>query len=234
MTAFFLKGLTGFGPAMVFVPAVGLLLGPRISLVASAFIDLLVGLGMLLAIRYEKEDWRFILTMSGFMLLGTMVGSSLAGYAPAQLVLGLIGLFVLFFGANFILYDLPLPPRFFKSRFFKPWAGGVIGGFTGGLVGISGPFVVAVTRPLMDKTRFRQVMVAVLFIGGAMRLFIYGAVGMWNVEVVRLIIVACPGVIIGLLAGSMMHLTITERKFNLVIGIVLVLMALRIGWGLMW
>jgi len=83
MTAFFLKGLTGFGPAMVFVPAVGLLLGPRISLVASAFIDLLVGLGMLLAIRYEKEDWRFILTMSGFMLLGTMVGSSLAGYAPA-------------------------------------------------------------------------------------------------------------------------------------------------------
>jgi len=217
---------------MVFVPAVGLLLGPRISLVASAFIDLLVGLGMLLAIRYEKEDWRFILTMSGFMLLGTMVGSSLAGYAPAQLVLGLIGLFVLFFGANFILYDLPLPPRFFKSRFFKPWAGGVIGGFTGGLVGISGPFVVAVTRPLMDKTRFRQVMVAVLFIGGAMRLFVYGAVGMWNVEVVRLIVLASPGVIIGLLVGFRTHMTIGERKFNLVVGIVLVLIALRIGWGL--
>jgi uncharacterized membrane protein YfcA len=216
---------------MVFVPAVGLLLGPRISLVASAFIDLMVGLGMLLAIRYEKEDWRFIWSIAGFMVLGTLVGSSLAGYAPAQLVLGLIGLFVLLFGVNFILYDLPLPPRFFKSRFFKPWVGGVIGGFTGGLVGISGPFVVAVTRPLMDKTRFRQVMVAILFIGGAMRLFVYGAVGMWNVEVVKLIVLASPGVIIGLLIGFRTHVSIGERKFNLVVGILLIFIALRIGWG---
>jgi uncharacterized membrane protein YfcA len=218
---------------MVFVPTTSLILGPRIALVASALINLLVGLGMLLAMRYENEDWRFIWGISGFMVLGTLVGSTLAGYVPAQIVLGLIGLFVLFFGANFILYDLPLPPKSFKSRFFKPWAGGVIGGFTGGLVGISGPFVVAVTRPLMGKTRFRRVMVAILFIGGALRLFVYGAVGMWNVEVVKLIVLASPGVIIGLFIGFRTHVTIGERKFNLVVGILLVLIALRIGWGLM-
>lgn len=217
---------------MVFVPTVSLVLGPRVALVASAFIDILVGLGMLLAIHYERGDWRFILTLAGFMILGTLVGSSLAGYAPAQIVLGLIGLFILFAGANFVLHDLPLPPGFFKSRFFKPWLGGVLGGFTGGLVGISGPFVVAVTRPLMDKTRFRRMMVAVLFIGGAMRLFVYGIVGMWSVEVVKLIVVACPAVLIGLIVGFRTHVTVTERKFNLVVGIVLVLIALRIGWGL--
>jgi uncharacterized membrane protein YfcA len=217
---------------MVFMPTVGLILGPRIALVASALINLLVGLGMILAMRYEKEDWRFILGISGFMVVGTLVGSTLAGYAPAQIVMGLIGLLVLFFGANFILYDLPLPPKSFKSRLFKPWTGGMIGGFTGGLVGISGPFVVAVTRPLMDKTRFRRMMVAILFIGGALRVFIYGAVGMWNVEVVKLIVLASPGVIIGLLIGFRTHVSIGERKFNLVVGILLILIALRIGWGL--
>ena len=189
---------------------------------------------MLLAIKYENEDWRFILRISGFMVLGTLVGSALAGYVSAQIILGLIGLFVLFFGVNFILYDLPLPPKSFKSRFFKPWAGGVIGGFTGGLVGISGPFVVAVTRPLMDKTRFRRVMVAILLIGGALRLFVYSAVGLWNVEVVKLIVLASPALIIGLLIGFRTHVTIGERKFNLVVGIVLVLIALRIGWGMVW
>lgn len=232
LVAYFLKGLSGFGPAMVFVPTVGLLLGPRISLVASALIDLLVGLGMLLTLRYEREDWRFILKMAGFLALGTLMGSCLAGYVPAQVVLGLIGLFVLFFGANFIMYDLPLPPKLIRRRFFKPWAGCAVGGFFGGLVGISGPFILAVLRPLMDKSRFRRVLVGIFLFGGVMRLTGYGAVGMWNLEVVRLAVVACPAVIMGLVVGFRTHLVITERRFNIVVGIVLVLIALRIGWGL--
>lgn len=232
LVAYFLKGLSGFGPALVFVPAVGLLLGPRVTLVASALIDLLVGLGMLLTLRYEREDWRFVLKMAGFVALGALIGSSLAGYVPARVVLGLIGLFVLLFGASFIRYDLPLPPGLLRVRFFRPWTGCAVGGLSGGLVGISGPFILAVTRPLMDKSRFRRVMVAFFLFEGVVRLSVYGAVGMWNPEVVRLAVVACPAVIIGLIIGFCTHVTVTERRFNLMVGIVLVLIALRIGWGL--
>jgi len=85
---------------------------------------------------------------------------------------------------------------------------------------------------LMDKSRFRRVMVAFFLFEGVVRLSVYGAVGMWNPEVVRLAVVACPAVIIGLIIGFCTHVTVTERRFNLMVGIVLVLIALRIGWGL--
>jgi len=41
-----------------------------------------------------------------------------------------------------------------------------------------------------------------------------------------------PAVIVGVLIGSHTHITISERRFNLVVGIVLVLIAVRIGWGM--
>ncbi len=231
--AYFLKGLSGFGPALVFVPTMGLLLGPRIALVTSTFVDLLVGLGMLMTLRYQREDWHLISKMVGFMAAGTLVGAFLAGYIRPHVVLGLIGLFVVFFGVNFIAFDLPLPPRLLGTRFFQLGTGCAIGGLSGGLVGISGPFILAVTRPAMDKARFRRVLVAFFLCEGALRLAVYGAVGMWSLEVGRLAVVACPAVILGLLIGFRAHLSMGERKFNLILGGVLVLIALRIGWGLL-
>jgi len=217
---------------LLFVPAVGLLFGPRISLVASAFVDTFVGLGMLISLKYEPGDWQLILKMVGFMAIGSVVGSSLAGNVPPDIVLGLIGLVVIVCGASFIIYDLPLPPGIIRSKYHKLWAGCKVGGLNGGLVGISGPLIIPVLRPMMDKSRFRRVLVAFFLCEGFLRLVVYGMVGMWNIEVVKVAVVACPAVIIGLLIGYKAHLHVSERKFNVVIGIVLVLIALRIGWGL--
>jgi uncharacterized membrane protein YfcA len=232
LPAYFLKGLSGFGPALLFVPAVGLLFGPRISLVASAFVDTFVGLGMLISLKYEPGDWQLILKMVGFMAIGSVVGSSLAGHVPPNIVLGLIGLVVIICGASFIIYDLPLPPAIIQGKFLKLWAACITGGLAGGLVGISGPLVIPALRPIMDKSRFRRVLVAFFLCEGFLRLAVYGVVGMWNVEVVKVAVVACPAIIVGLLIGYRAHLHVSERKFNVVIGIVLVLIALRIGWRL--
>jgi uncharacterized membrane protein YfcA len=232
LPAYFLKGLSGFGPGLLFVPAVGLLFGPRIALVSSAFVDSLVGLGMLLSLQYAQEDWVLIGKMVGFMAMGSVVGSSLAGYAPAAVVLGLIGLFVVVSGVSFVVFDRPLPPRWLRGRAMKLWSVCLLGGVTGGLVGISAPLIIPVLRPTMDKSCFRRILVAFFLCEGALRLFIYRLVGMWSMDVFRIAVVASPAVIVGLLIGYRAHVNITERRFNLVVGIVLVLIALRIGWGL--
>jgi uncharacterized membrane protein YfcA len=232
LPAYFLKGLSGFGPGLLFVPTVGLLFGPRTALVSSAFIDSFVGLGMLLSLRYHREDKSLILKMVGFMAMGSVVGSSLAGYVSAAIVLGLIGLFVVVCGVSFIIYDLPLPPRFLQSKILKLWFVCLLGGVTGGLVGISGPLIIPVLRPMMDKSRFRRVLVAFFLCEGVLRLIIYRIVGMWNMDVYKIAVVASPAMIVGLLIGYKAHVTISERRFNVVVGVVLVLIALRIGWGL--
>jgi uncharacterized membrane protein YfcA len=224
--------LSGFGPGLLFVPTVGLLFGPRTALVCSAFVDSIVGLGMLLSLRYAREDWPLVGKMVGFMAMGSLIGSSLAGYVPAPVVLGLIGLFVVVSGISFIVYDRPLPPGWLRSRALKLWSVCLVGGVTGGLVGISGPLIIPVLRPMMDRSRFRRVLVAFFLCEGLLRLIIYRLVGMWNSDVLRIAAVAAPAVVIGLLLGYRVHVNITERRFNVVVGVVLVLIALRIGWGL--
>jgi uncharacterized membrane protein YfcA len=166
------------------------------------------------------------------MAIGSVVGSSLAGYVPSQIVLGLIGLFVIICGASFIIYDVPLPPKFLKNKLFKLPATCIAGGLTGGLVGISAPLIIPVLRPMMDKSRFRRILVAFFLCEGFLRLAIYGVVGMWSVDVVRIAVVASPAVLLGLLIGYRAHMTLGERHFNIVVGFVLILIALRIGWGL--
>jgi len=232
LPAYFLKGLSGFGPGLLFVPTIGLLFGPRTALVSSAFVDSFVGLGMLISLRYAREDWILIGRMVGFMAMGSVVGSSLAGFMPAPVVLGLIGLFVAVSGASFIICDRPLPPSWLRSRVLKLWSVCLLGGVTGGLEGISGPLIIPVLRPMMDKSRFRRVLVAFFLCEGVLRLIIYRVVGMWTADMVRIAGVAAPAVIIGLLLGYRAHLNITERRFNVVVGAVLVLIAVRIGWGL--
>jgi len=214
------------------VPTVGLLFGPRIALVSSAFVDSFVGLGMLLSLRYTREDWPLIGKMVAFMAMGSVVGSSLAGFVPAPAVLGLIGLFVAVSGVSFVVFDRPLPPGWLRSRVLKLWSVCLLGGLTGGLVGISGPLIIPVLRPMMDRSRFRRVLVAFFLCEGVLRLIIYRLVGMWSGEVVRIAAVAGPAVIVGLLLGYRAHVNITERRFNVVVGVVLILIALRIGWGL--
>ena len=232
LPAYFLKGLSGFGPGLLFVPTVGLLFGPRTALVSSAFVDSFVGLGMLLSLRYAREDWPLIGKMVGFMAMGSVLGSSLAGFVPAPAVLGLIGLFVVISGFSFVVYDRPLPPRWLRSRFLKLWSVCLLGGVTGGLVGISGPLIIPVLRPMMDRSRFRRVLVAFFLCEGVLRVIIYRLVGMWSGDVVRIAAVAGPAVIVGLLLGYRAHVNITERRFNVVVGVVLILIAVRIGWGL--
>lgn len=232
MPAYFLKGLSGFGPGLLFVPTVGLLFGPRTALVSSAFVDSLVGLGMLLSLQYAREDWPLIGKMVAFMAMGSVVGSTMAGYVPSTVVLGLIGVFVVVSGASFIIYNKPLPPGLLSSSALKLWSVCLLGGVTGGLVGISGPLIIPVLRPMMDKSRFRRVLVAFFLCEGVLRLTIYRLVGMWSSDVFKIAAVATPAVILGLLAGYRAHVTIGERKFNLVVGVVLMLIALRIGWGL--
>ncbi|MEX2374700.1 MAG: sulfite exporter TauE/SafE family protein, partial [Dehalococcoidia bacterium] len=213
LVAYFLKGFSGFGPALVYIPTVSLLMSPAVALASSAFIDLLVGAGLALTLRYEPGDGALVFRMASSMLIGTVVGASLAGVVSEQITLFLIGLAVVGLGIRLLMtLHVPSSPGQVPPRLF--WLGCTAGGFTGGLVGISGPFIVAASRSIMDKSRFRRVLVAVFLIEGAAKLAIYGIVGVFSQQAFIVAAVAAPGVLVGLLVGYRMHRDVSEIVFS--------------------
>lgn len=227
--AYFLKGFSGFGPAIVLVPTVTLFLGPDIALANSAMIDLVVGVALVFVFDYAIEDWRLVGKMAGLVGIGALVGGLLVGAIPSSIVSYLIGGFVLVFS----LWLMLAPDHdTLEGRRSYLWLGSVLGGFTGGLVGISGPFIVAGTRPLLDKTTFRRIIVPVFLAGNVFKLIAYASNGVWSGQVAWLSLSLSPGIIAGLVLGYMTHPRVDERMFDLVIGAVLIVLSIRLLWPL--
>lgn len=223
--AYFLKGFSGFGPAIVLVPTVTLLIGPQVALANSALIDLIVGAALVYVLEYEPEDWRLVGTMAALVAVGALVGGVLVGTIPTAIVSYLIGGFVLVFSLWLMVSD---DRSSLEGKRSYLWIGSVLGGFTGGLVGISGPFIVAGSRPLLDKSTFRRVIVPVFLVANVFKLLAYVSTGVWSGQVPWLSLSLAPGIIAGLALGYRTHPKVDERMFDLVIGTVLVVLSVRL------
>lgn len=226
--AYFLKGFSGFGPALIFVPAATVLFGPTVAIAGSTFLNLLVGFGLWATMPNPLAERRLVFKMVAFMSIGTVIGAGLAGVIPQTFLMGLIGIAVTLFGASFLIRRAPLPGMPMPRGNRVLWGACVLGGLTGGLIGMSGPFVVAASRPLMDKTTFWRVIVAVMFLEKIVRLAVYGAIGIWSANVWIVSAAASMPIVLGLLLGYRTHVRVSERVFSLVIGGILLALGGRV------
>lgn len=226
--AYFLKGFSGFGPALIFVPAVSLVFSPALALSGSAFVDLLVGAGLAGKLRATREELRLVARMAAAMGVGTVGGAVLAGLVDTTVLLFLIGATVLFLGVQLLrkpAEPMATPaPGFVTNRLYGAC---LAGGVTGGLVGISGPFIVAGAASL-EKSVFRRVMVVLFLVESALKVPIYALVGIWSEQTLSLALLAGPAVLLGLVLGYRAHLHVDQRRFTLAIGALLVLLGAQV------
>jgi uncharacterized membrane protein YfcA len=228
LLAYSLKGFSGFGSALVFIPVAALVFDPRTAIAASPFIDLFVGLAMLVTLRYDRRDLAPMLRLVVGLCVGSVIGAGFAGVLNPRLLLALIGVAVLALGLHLAVIR-PAAPRGPRRRPGPAlWLGGFAGGLSGGLVGIPGPPVIAAARRVMDKGAFRRSLAAVFLVEGVVRLAVYAVNGVWTPQVPQVALLACPAVLVGLIVGYRSHVSVGERSFNLAIGGVLTLLGLRV------
>lgn len=152
--AYFIKGFSGFGPALLIVPFFTLFAGAPVALTASALLDALAGLVLLREIR-KKIDWKFTLPIIAAISVGSFLGARLIFALPLPLLKRLIGLFL----GIFILYLLWNPEKRHPVSEKRLWPVtllvSLLSGMSGGLVGMSGPPLVAYLKFRFPKDYFR-------------------------------------------------------------------------------
>jgi uncharacterized membrane protein YfcA len=227
--AYFLKGFSGFGPALIFVPVVSVVFTPALALSGSAFVDLIVGAGLAGALRSSRDELRLVGRMAVAMGCGTVAGAVLAGLVDTTVLLTLIGATVLLLGVQLIvrpaerLGSEPVP-GFMTHRVY---AACLAGGLTGGLVGISGPFIVAAAASL-EKSVFRRVLVLLFLVESVIKVVVYALVGIWSEQVLSLTLLAGPAILLGLVLGYRAHLHVDQRRFTLAVGALLTLIGAEV------
>jgi uncharacterized membrane protein YfcA len=220
MSAYFIRGITGFGSALISVPLLALSqpLQFAVPLVLALDFTASVVLG---GLNRNKANWSEIKILLPFGMIGACVGAWALVTLPTTAVLLTLGAFTMFFGFRNVFGLQPI------GALSRVWAvpAGLTGGATGALFGASGPpYIMYLTRRLLDKGEVRATFSWLFAIDGGFRLALFLFAGLLLEP--KLQIAYAMGLLpmaLGLYIGNKVHLDMTSQGMLKVVGALLVL-----------
>lgn len=236
LLAYFVKGLAGFGPALLVVPFFTLLAGVELALPASAFFDVLAG-GLLFFQIYRRIDWKFCFPLMLAMGSGSFLGAQLVFHLPLEGIRRAMGVFIFLF-ALFLGLKKNQPKNEvtvsaegrFPGRRLYGLGAGFLGGISGGLIGMSGPPLIVYMKQVYPKDFFRTQLIVVFMVENAVRLAVYRQNHLFAAGDSAILLFCLPSLLIGLWLGAQLHLRVSETSFNRFIALILIAVSVKILW----
>jgi len=217
VVAYTVRGITGFGSGLIAIPPLALMLPLTIVVPVVGLLD--VSASLVHTWRHRREAaWRLIWPLLPWTFAGVILALYLFRAVDPQLLVRVLGVFVLLFAAhNLLTPNLRLPP----SRF---WAlpAGFSGGIVGTLFGTGGPlYVIYLQVHRLPKGVFRATIASLFLIDGAARQVGYAAAGFYTVPLLALALAGIPLMLVSMYVGGHIHTTISEQGFRRAIGVLL-------------
>jgi len=214
--AYFIRGIAGFGSALIAVPLLALRLPLATVVPLVALLDYTASLTQGIQNRSHIR-WRDIWPLLPFTVLGVATGLMFHRVSNPALLTKALGVFI---GSYAIYALLPLPN--FSGRRWWAVPAGYCGGTVGALFGTGGPFyVIYLTLRQADKFGFRATAAAIFLFDGGCRLVGFTLSGMFHRHILLAAVAALPLVAVGLRFGNRFHLTISPKNFMRLICVIL-------------
>ena len=220
LSAYFIRGITGFGSGLIAVPLLALSHPLQFAVPLVLALDFTASL-ILGGTNRTKVDWAEIKVLLPFGVIGGCIGASALLWLPTAPVLLTLGAFTMFFGFRNIFGLEPV------SRISRAWAvpAGLVGGGAGALFGTgSPPYIMYLTRRLLDKGVVRATFSWLIAIDGAFRLSLFLLAGLLLEPQLQIAyVLGIVPMVLGLYTGNKVHLDMTSAGMLKVVGVLLVL-----------
>lgn len=220
--AAFVRGLAGFGMAILLVPVLGLAIPPREAVVVANWLGLLIGLVGLKKILHASEKTAF--QISAVAVLAVPLGVwllSIASPALARLLIALIA-----FG-SFLLVLLPKKPAHYAPGLGETGVTGLLSGILTGFAGMPGPPVVPYyLRREIAPQLARASMMTIFLVTSLAGVISATALGVATLREPLLAALLFPGVLLGNWLGTKAFGKVSDKVWRSFTGAVLGLAAL--------
>lgn len=216
--AYTFRGVTGFGSGLISIPLLALFL-PLTFIVP--FISILdISASLIHTIHTRKHvSWKVILRALPFAVLGVTFGLFIIKSINTVILVKALGAFIILFA----IYSLVSPTLKKNDSSIWPVFAGFFGSLIGTLFGTGGPFYVFYFHlQQLDKTVFRATCAAVFLIDGLIRATGFSLSGFYTSEVLLNIVYTIPIMFFSMYVGEHLHTNISQRTFQLAIGIFLI------------
>lgn len=227
--AYFIKGFSGFGPALILIPSLTLLFDAETAISASTYFDIIGGIILFFSVR-KSIDWKFVIPITLLLFVGAYFGAMLLETVSTALLELVIGYGLILFSLILILQkdnaDKPVNQSRMKRIISLPIA--LLAGFSGGMIGISGPLLVIYMKLNYTKTYFRNQLIAIFAFGAVWRFALYQMHHIaFNMEIIWILILTVV-MMIGLWIGQHLHVKVNERNFTRIIALILLIPAVSL------
>lgn len=214
--AYFIRGIAGFGSALISVPLLALFFPVSQVVPLIGLLDWLASVSQGLPNR-RLICWPDLLPLLPFTVLGVATGLYLhTVLAPASLLLAL-SIFIMLYAVYALL---PFPPLHGDRWLAGP--AGLLGGTVGALFGTGGPFyVIYLTLRQLDKTEFRTTIATVFVIDGLCRIVGFSLSGFYTLRIMALCAGIVPIAALALWLGGKVHVRISHVVFVRLVSMIL-------------
>lgn len=214
--AYMVRGIAGFGSALIAVPLLALLYPIPVVVPLVVFLDFVGSASQGLKNR-NQIAWREQLPLVPFSIIGVAIGLTLLSSMGSASLSQALGAFVILYA---VYQLLPLPTLHGPRILVVPF--GLLGGLIGTLFGTGGPFyMIYFTLRGLEKSVSRATFAANFLIDGCIRLAAYATVGFFHREVMLATAAALPIAAAGLWIGGRVHSEISPRGYARIISALL-------------
>ncbi len=211
--------LFGFGSGLIAVGSLALIF-PELKDVVVVL--LLVNLPAELFVTWQsrrKVRWRPIAALGAGIAMGIPAGAWLLNATEPQIVLQVLGWFLITVGLVFI--KLPPGGRITPPAALAPPAG-LVSGLLTGLFGTGGPpLIIWYHLTAADKTAFRANLMTIFLLMTVVRVPSYVAGGLVTGPRLFSSLLVMPAVLFGAWLGHRLHVQISERAFRRLVSLLL-------------
>lgn len=224
--ATFVRGLTGFGNALVAMPLLALVVNMKVASPLVAMTAILMAVLMLVTNWRQvhiRSAWRLLLASAPGVYIGLKLLTSAEG---PGLRIGL-AIFIL----SYSVYDLCRPRLAHLENENWAYLAGFVSGVIGGACNANGPpIVIYGTMRGWNPEKFRATLQGFFLPAGLFILVGHAAKGLWTDQVVHLFLWSLPSVFVGITLGSLLAKRVKKEHFRVVIHTVLIGSALMLLW----
>ncbi len=226
--AYIVRGITGFGSALISVPLLAFILPLTIIVPLIVLLDFIAAASHGLR-HWRSVRWPLILPLLPFTLMGVGSALYLLKSIDVSLLRQALGGFII----SYALYSLFSPElRKIKHSLLLAIPAGSFGGLIGTLFGTGGPFyVIYLQLQGVDKSTFRATIASIFLIDGGLRLSGFISAGFYSHNTLILMLTALPVMLAALYLGGHIHTSLSTDTFRR--GIALLLIGSGIGLLLM-
>lgn len=230
LVAHIIKGLTGFGPAIVFVSVGTLIYDPIEVIVLASLLDIIGGVYLSILNPHFFGNGKYWVPIGVLMVSGAVAGSWALSVVPAGVFEYLLGAAIVLIALWFLFGDFE-PDRTSMATHDIGVNDGLVGsfsGFCGGFTGMGGPPLIAYLGAKFEKSLFRAVIVPIFLMAAIARFSTYGYLGMVDTANLWLYVFPPMGVIVGNHVGNYFFEHVEQRWFTVLIGIILLFSGIRL------